>query len=237
MMAALVLIVAAGCRRTSSAAECFDTPEWGEAGGLELRSDPGGAALLLRHRSTAERLREDYRGPAADSAPREPGVVYRYDAASARLERADPEAWSRAAGDVVDCNLAAASPTDPFVLDARERTLRWRDRPVRFSGRIALAAVAAPDGTRVAVLSADGPSRGSVSPASGRAGAAGQHYHEVFRMQDAAAEGRARPLPLSSETVALAPCWSSDGRYVIYADVLYNHLCVVDAAASGEGAR
>ncbi len=216
---AVLLIAVTGCRKTSARAgvERFETPEWAQPGGLELRTDAAGAALLLRHRSAT--------------------TVYRYDATSATFETADADAWQHAGGEIVDCDIAAAARTDPFVLDAREGAVRWRERQVSLAGRTPLALAAAPDGERVAVLSATGSLRGSVAPALGRAGSGGQHFHQVFRRLDGTEQGRATALPLTSEAVALAGCWSADGRYMVYADVLYNHLCIIEADASGGDVR
>lgn len=238
ILIASLVVAGVDCRASIRASvERFDTPDWAQAGGLELRTDSGGEVLLLRHRSTAQRLQTDYPGAAPRSEAAQPDVVYRYDAASARFERAGAEDWPRAAGEVVDCDLAAASPTAPFAIDLQGGAVLWNGRPLPLAGNTALALAADPSGERVAALSANGARRSSVAPAAGRGGAAGQHFHQVFGRRDAAEQGRAVALPLTSESVAIAGCWSADGRYVIYADVLYNYLCVVDARASRGGSR
>jgi hypothetical protein len=183
-----------------------------------------------------QRLHEDY--PASDPGvdPGQP-AIYRYDSATGRLDGASEDAWRDAGGEVVDCDRQSAASAAPFVLDARERTLRWHDRAVAVAGRTVLLLAAAPDGDRVAVLSARGSVAESVLPFLARTGTSGQHYHQVFSRRDAAEQGEAVGLPMTSESVALAGCWSADGQNVVYTDVLYNHLCIVQPEAAGGDQR
>ena len=234
-----VIVVAAGCRQASaqSGVACFETPEWAEPGGLELRADASGEGLLIRHRTTAERLREDYHqgSPVEVHSPR--SAVALYDPASGRLDGAVDLLWREAGTEVVDCDRSSAAPVTPFVLDARGRTLRFRDRAIRAAGGNVLMLVAAPGGERVAVLSAAGSAAEAILPFLGRGGAAGTHYHQVFLRDHGTEQGEAVVLPLTSEEVGLSGCWSADGRYMIYADVLYNQLCIVQSQAAGGDRR
>ena len=238
LLAALLLTLVVGCGSGSppSGVDCFDTPDWAEAGSLELRAGPSGAALLLRHRTTVQRLREDYPGSQV-GADSKPPSVYRFDAATGRLALAADADWRAGSADVADCEGQSAAPATPFVLDARERTLRWRDRAVRAAGRNVLLLAAAPRGDLVAVLSATGSVMDSIMPFLGRGGAGGQHYHQAFRRSDGTEQGDAVPLPMTSREVGLVGCWSADASSVVYADVLYNHLCIVHPQAAGGDRR
>jgi hypothetical protein len=239
VVAAVTLsVLAMACKKAAprSRLDCFETPAWAEAGGLQLRAGSSGAALLLRHRTTVQRLHEDYPGSDPGVDPGQP-AIYRYDPASTRLDAVAEDAWRDAGGEVVDCDRQSAASAAPFVLDASERTLRWRDRAVAVAGRTVLVLAAGPDGDRVAVLSARGSVAESVLPFLARTGTAGQHYHQVFSRRDASEQGEAVALPMTSKSVALEGCWSADGRYVVYTDALYNHLCIVQPEAAGGDRR
>jgi hypothetical protein len=235
---ASLLIASQGCGNASrrGKVDCFDTPAWAEAGGLELRVEPPGASLLLRHRTTAARLLEE-RPAAVPGAVAKPAATYRFDPDGAKLDRADERSWQAAGTEVVDCDLQSAVPVTPFVLDGEARSLRFRDRAVKAAGRSVLLLAPASRGDRVAVLSASGSGAAAILPFLSRGGASGTHYSQIFRASDGTEEGEAVPLPMTSERVALSGCFSADERYVVYTDVLFNQLCIVQPQVPGGDGR
>jgi hypothetical protein len=65
-------------------------------------------------------------------------------------------------------------------------------------------------------------------PFSGGSAASGEHYHQVISLPDAVPLGKAVQLPLQQDSDLLVPCWSADEKTVIYHEILFTYLAVVE---------
>lgn len=207
----------------------YETPAWQRPGRLSLRLVPAHPDRLL--------LRQDPSEPANANSDSDVNncVVYRYQIGRATLERVSPAEWSDAAGAVSDCDAQQVQPSDPLRIDAKSSLLYHGKQPRPTAGRTALLLVVAPRRDRAAVLSADGPRSSSPMPAIAQAGASGVHYHQLFSLSDGAALGQPVILPLSSSETTLGACWSADGRWVVYFDVLFRRVSIVTTVTTAEG--
>lgn len=187
----------------------FETPAWQASGMLLVRSEEEEeGALLLKH------------------SERE--TVYRYDPETQSLSGVASDIWQNAREPIGDCELQSGQSPQVLRIDPKSGQLLVDNRPITTTGATPLAILGSPSGNRVAVLSAEGPMSGSILPFLGRGGASGQHYHQVFSLPGVLPVWKSVRLPLSSEKVTLTACWSPNERYVIYADILFFSIVVVD---------
>lgn len=178
-------------------------------GAMMLRCEtPGGGALLLRHTA-----RE---------------TLYRYDPAGRTLAKAGVEEWERATGPVAECDKQFAPPQSVLVIDQKADALRAADgRLIHTAGRVPLYLTASPGGKLVAVLSADGPKKGSPMPFSGDR-VLGRRHHQVHSLPGATAEGAAVLLPDFGEPNVPSACWSADEQFIVYHDYGFYALSVIE---------
>ncbi|HEV2764155.1 MAG TPA: hypothetical protein VGV38_14320 [Pyrinomonadaceae bacterium] len=175
---------------------------------LVRRESAGAGALLLRHT-----MRE---------------TLYRYDPAARALTQVGAEAWERAVGPVAECARQFAPPESKLALDQKADRLRAAGgREVATAGRVPLALVASPSGRWVAVLSADGPKKGSLMPFSGDT-VLGRRLQQVLSLPAAAAVGSPVVLPVLNEGDVPVACWSADEQFIVYHDYNFYSLSVVE---------
>ena len=205
----------------------FSPTYWKWGGTLLMRSEtPEGENLLFDH----------VPGPPNPVTPLPAPVgrnrtIYRYRRGLHLLDSLSGTAWDEATTPIVDCAAQDAASASPFGINDEHR-LRFRrnlfesDR-IPTAGKAALGIAASPDKEFVAVISARGMRR-NLSPVPFLGGGlrpAGQHYHEVFDRLTGKRVGEAVPIPAIG---ALGPCWSADGRYVVYADVQLFDIVIVE---------
>ena len=95
------------------------------------------------------------------------------------------------------------------------------------------------DGSTVCVLTADGPERpkssirGPVFGGSLGGGYYGQHYVECFRLPEMALIGDAVRIPFTTVEGIDSPCWSADGRFLVYANRNGTQMCVIHVEEEG----
>lgn len=211
----------------------FRTAGWSADGSLLLRTDRDGArdSLVLRQLTPEESMSRRYgENTSSAGAPASPqSISYRYVPGPPLLAQVDAAAWNNANGSECDCDSQGGTTPDPFELDGRKNTLYYRGTAVPTSGRTVLWIAMSPTRSRVAVLSAEGARPDSVMPFLGVGGASGQHYHECFRASDGIRVGPVVRLPLVSHETAVMGCWSANEEFVVYYDILFQHLSVVDS--------
>jgi hypothetical protein len=178
------------------------------AGTLMLRRESAeGGALLLRH-------------TARDS-------IYRYDPAARSLTPAPADVWQRASGRVADCGGQLPPASGALMVEQKSDRLLAGGREIATAGRVPLKVLASPSGRWAAVLSAAGPRVGSDGPVFGSA-VKGQRYHQLLSLPDAAPAGEASKLPVLREETPLDLCWSADEQFVVYADMGFFSLAIVE---------
>lgn len=240
----------------SSSGPSLLTTGWVEARTLLLRSESDGSAVLL-----LTYLTEEHYGHSAASLPATVAerIVYRYDPGNAAPPSAgtltgaetghtqpnwnavDVSTWNRATGRIVTfLEQFSSEIIKPFEVDYRDGKLMWRRQPAQTAGRYVIMAIAAPataDGETpdlVAVLSAEKGPRETIMPFN-PTGPSGQRYHQLFRRSDGQAVGRTVRLPRINGAHPWwnRPCWSPDGRYVVYSDTDLSRVCIVPSNIPG----
>ena len=58
----------------------------------------------------------------------------------------------------------------------------------------------------------------------------GQRYHQIVSLPDAVVIGKAVRIPVRRDDQVLESCWSADEKSVVYHDILFSSLSIVEAA-------
>jgi len=101
-------------------------------------------------------------------------------------------------------------------------------RRISTAGHTVLKLTESPSKRWVAVLSASGPLQTSLVPFSGGSTASGDYFHEVLSLPGAVPVGNAVQLSLERDSDVLVPCWSADEKEVVYHEILFTYLSVVE---------
>jgi hypothetical protein len=151
-------------------------------------------------------------------------IVYKYIDGASTLERYGVNLWNHSTEEARRCGYDLLPlQLSPYINeDAR---LIVGGNEVHTAGQIVLAFAGSPSGIKLAVVSADGPKKGSLLPGGGYV-AYGVHYYEIFSVPDMKLMTKAVPLPFSAEALEL--CWLSNEKYVVLINVLRSHLSVVN---------
>jgi hypothetical protein len=183
-------------------------PQYGEQ--LMLRREAEGQrALLLKHsgRETA----------------------YRYDPRTRNLTSVTEQEWSRAGGPIAECGKQFPPPRQVLRIDERSRKLMAGPREIFTAGSTVLKMTVSPGDHFVAVLSAAGQMRPSLLPFLGGGGAAGPHFHQTVSLPDAVVIGKTLRIPVQRDNDVLGSCWSADEEMIVYYDILFAYLSVLEA--------
>jgi len=195
----------------SKVAPRFETPAWLSSmgvGPLQTRRD--GDALFLKV------------GEA----------VYRHDPATGTMRASTIGEWNASPSPIGDCDRPVAT-TKLAIESDTNRLVDARGKHVKTAGQTALAIAVSPDGVRAAVLSAAGSRARSLMPFLGSGGADGQHYHQLFSLAgDIVPVGDAVLLPFGGAKENLRVCWSSDGKDLLYTDIIYSKLSIARASST-----
>lgn len=175
------------------------------------RESDGGGALLLKH-------------TARDS-------IYLYDPRARSLTPAPADAWQHARGRVAECGKQLPPAAAVLTVEQGADRLLAGGREIATAGRVPIKVLASPSGRWAAGLSAEGPRVGSDGPVFGSR-VKGQRYHQVLSVPDAAPAGAAVKLPFLREESPLDPCWSADEQFVVYTDMGFYSLSVVETGLS-----
>lgn len=213
----------------------LDTKPWsvGERGPLYVKciNDGTGDILLANvHTDPGYRLVDWPSIPARKVVNGRP--IYRYVASARKLVEIAPEIWDGATGEIITCGkqVSLSPHYGNFTHDLVKRSLQFNQKDIISAGPTVLTALPDPSKTYVAVLSATGEMRKSIIP-FGDPTIEGDRYHQLFRMADATEVGQRVKLKVSTDRHYTFPCWSPDGRFVIY-DELSERLWIVDVANS-----
>ena len=161
--------------------------------------------------------------------------IYRYDARTRTLIWVDPSKWGEDGGQIGKPGRGSASGR--FICKEVDGILKYRARPgealrdFQTVGEFALRPTFSPDGKDICVLTADGPERPSSGPdmvfGSVGGGYYGQHYLEFFRLPDMAPIGKVVRIPFTTVEGIGMPCWSPDGRFLVYSNYEGTKMCVI----------
>lgn len=183
------------------------TPRYGEQL-LLRRAAPGDGVLLLKH-SHRER-------------------VYRYDPRTRAFAPAAEQEWTRAEAPIEDCGKQVPPAPPALRIDSPTNRLMAGARAIATAGPTVLDLTMAPSARVVAVLSAARGKQPSLLPSLG-ASASGQRYHQIVSLPDAVIHGKAVRVPVRRDNDVLESCWSADERAIVYYNVLFSYVAVVDA--------
>ena len=199
---------------TPDAVPLLNTPAWQGAAPkygeqLLLRRDPAsGNSLLLKHSS--------HEG------------AYRYDARARTLSAVTEQAWLRAGGSIAECGKQMPPAPQTLQIDPKSHRLIAGTREIATAGRTAIVLTESPSHRYAAVLSADGPAPASLLPPLGAGVPTGQRFHQMFSLPDGRAIGNPIRIPVRRPDVVLAACWAMEENAVVYHDILFGHLSVVE---------
>jgi hypothetical protein len=199
---------------TPDAVPLLNTPAWQGAAPkygdqLLLRRDPeSGNSLLLKH-------------SGHDGA-------YRYDARARTLAAVAEPVWLRAKGSIAECGTQIPPAPQVLTIDPKSHRLIAGTREVPTAGRTVLALTESPGHRFAAVLSADGPAPKSLLPPLGSGVPAGQRFHQVVSLPDVRAIGNPIRIPVRRPEDVLAVCWTVEENAIVYHDILFAHLSVVE---------
>ena len=155
-------------------------------------------------------------------------TVYKYDPVQRSVTAVAETEWDNASGAIAKCTDQRLADI-PSVLERndREHKLFAGKREIRTAGKIALAELTSPSGRWAAVHSAEGPAVQSILPFTGDL-IYGQRYHEILSLPDLARVGEPVRVPVNQTRSHLYPCWSADEKFVVYTDVSFWVLVVVE---------
>lgn len=208
--------------------EPFSTASWARplCEGLEIRiATDGSGDLLLMSPSTSADVRQGLGLPAMKDLP-----VYRYDVKAQRLHVVSSHVWDGDSTDIMICHKQRSLLyPGPFEHDLTQHILHFHDKQVPAAAATVLNSAVSPNREYAAVLSGEGKfKRGGFMP-FGDPVISGKRFHQVFRMADAVPVGEPVMLQGTTERNDVRPCWSPDGRFVVYKDGKCEHLWIIEA--------
>lgn len=196
--------------------------------------DPGGSHLRVRYDSADKKTLLITRTLFDSLNPYDRfGTIYRYDAEAVTLLEIPRETWDLASGEIVTVE-SWMIPTSAWrvVADRGKLCVASKGRASQFvptQGRTALRAIGDPTGHVIAALTTDGwerpGTRGWFTSFGG--GYGGQHYVELFSVPDMIPVKSAIRIPFTNAGGIDAPCWSADGKYIVYASADKRRMIVI----------
>lgn len=208
-----------GCGGSKGDVPLFETPEWKMNPeyevGLSLRredSSQNNSGLLIKH---------DTRQP----------FVRRYNQILKNVEVVPPEMWDKSNAPIARCSEQFAPDTKFLKINPKTKQLMdGKDNIIPTEGNTILNLTISPQNNRVAVLSASGTAGGdySVIPFGSGSGASGQYWLQVYSLKTRQFESSPVRIPTQEKFTSLHACWSSDEKFVIYAEVTYRFFVVVE---------
>jgi len=194
----------------------FKTPEWEFKELNEFKGDQ----LMIRRETNA--------GGALLLKRTDLETVYKYDPVQRSVTAVAETVWDKAGGAIAKCRDQQLADIPSVLLrNDHDHKLFAGKREVRTAGGIPLAELASPSGKWAAVHSAAGPAVQSILPFTGDL-IYGQRYHEILSLPEAVRVGKPVRVPLNQTRSYLSPCWSADEKFVVYTDLSFWVLVVVE---------
>jgi hypothetical protein len=181
-----------------------DTPAWREIGSLFVQTGANSSELWLRQN------RRD--------------TLYRFAKTDRRLHPLPPERW-RDEALTADCDLQQAR--GQLETDVEGRSVRSNGQVAHANGSTVLSLALSPSTSRLAVLSADGPSGLNLLPFLGRAKVEGTRWHQVYAWPSLDLLHGPVALPIGGANETVFPCWSPSENYVLYPNIVFYRLAIV----------
>ena len=213
------LLSMSGCDGSKGDVPLFETPEWKMNPeyevGLSLRREeglPNDGGLLIKH---------DTKKP----------FVRRYNRSPKNVEVVPPEMWDKSKTPIARCGEQFAPDTKLLQINTQTKQLMDENGGViPTEGETVLNLTVSPQNNRVAVLSASGTAGGdySVVPFGSGSGASGQYWLQVYSLKTRRFESFPVRIPTREKFTSLTACWSSDEKFVVYTEVTYRFLTVVE---------
>ena len=205
----------------------ISSPGWS---GLSLRLEHQGSDILLLTRAD----------PSSTVLHFQTGPVYRYDPVASALTEVSKAAWDEATGQIARFDTLRNVPHGWGVTVENGAVVIFGDavdtRTVEVTGETALWVDESVASDLVAVLTVDGeldrPLYLWFFSRSG--GYRGQHYVELFKLPEMTRRRPALRIPLTTADGIESPCWSSDGKYVVYSSSDGKRLCIIRTDAPEE---
>ena len=154
-------------------------------------------------------------------------AVYEYDPKAKRLRKVTDSKWDTTANLISECVSQPQKFSSNFRVTADK--LFFGNQEVHVKGAVLVAFSYSPSGNVLAILSADGPRKGSIMPfIGGGQNSKGQHYHQLFSVANGTPIGGVVKLQFTTEKEAYLVCWSPDEKYVFYTSLLVDKLAIVE---------
>jgi hypothetical protein len=210
-------------RKISQTSICpmFDTAGWVNtqmSGRLLIRSGTNGKNILLTMRDEFEKGNRHR-------------VVYEYDPKAKSLRKVSDLNWDGIASPISECFSQPQQFPEKFKVTGEK--LFFGNREVSIKGAVLIFAAFSPSGKYVAILSADGPRKGSLMPFfGGGQNSKGQHYHQLFSLVNGEPISDVKKLQFTTEKEVYPACWSIDEKYVFYTALLADKLTIVETGFS-----
>lgn len=209
----------AGCGGSKGQKPLFETPEWKMNPeyevGLSVRREnvsQKDSSLLIKH---------DTKQPS----------VRRYDPKQKTLEVVPTEMWDKSTAPVARCGEQFPPDTALLRFDSKSKQLIGeKGEIIPTKGKTVLNLTASPQKNRVAVVSASGTAGGdySVIPFGSGSGASGQYSMQIYSLKKRQLENYLFEIPTKEKFTSLTACWSADEKFVIYSEVRYQFIVVVE---------
>ncbi len=157
--------------------------------------------------------------------------VRRYDPTRKTLAVVPTEMWDKSSAPVARCGEQFPPEMTLLRLESKTKQLigeRGEITPTK--GKTVLNLTASSQKNRVADLSASGTAGGdySVIPFSSGSGASGQYSMQIYSLKTRQLENYLFEIPTKETFTSFTACWSADEKFVVYSEVGYRFLVVVE---------
>ena len=159
-------------------------------------------------------------GPASDGENPIFGIISAEDG----IQVVDSSYWNNSTGPISDCLTQVAGASKKFELGP-DHQLLYEHQAVPYAGKSIWNRAVSPDGEYFALLSAQGRAWFFGMPFLGGWRGSGARMHQVFRQRDGKPMGD--PVILENADDLVWPCWTPDGRMIIYKDHMFRWIWVI----------
>jgi hypothetical protein len=199
----------------------FDTVDWANTqmpGRLIIRTGLDSKTIFLT-------MRDEFEKGTRHRA------VYEYDPKAQSLPKVSGLKWDEVTSAITECFAQSQQFPEKFKVNGEKLFFGNREIPIKSA--VLISSAYSPSGNTVAILSADGPRKGSGMPfLGGGQNSKGQHYHQLFSVATGKPVSAALKLQFTTEHQAYPACWSIDETYVFYTSLLADKLTIVKTGLS-----